>query len=699
MSKDLELEVVVKLNNSNYLIGVKQMVQEVTKFQKQIEANRKMLEQIAKQKYEAKLNVSNTMAIKSVLETQKRLKELESQKAITLAAKDMAKDRIEKIKSTINEIIDKPKTIIVNALNKTKSVVAAIKDSITNIKKLASNIIFSGTSKMIFDNTIGSSMERERQEVAIKHFIRQANKSGNESKINDISDMYISLLKQNTNYGIDQVISSGREAIIIAEGNVQEAIELFKIAQDMAAVTPDSNLNEAMSALKDLKNGKASMMNKFNLDVNMPKQDIKNPSESKRIFKEVLNVQVKPFFEGGSESLSKSVIGQWSTTIGIMKNMGNDIGKKLLPPITEVFLKVNKHFNNFINSKHFKDIEKRVGELANKIGEKIVRWFTELESNPEKVKERFNQAKDTLEKFMDTLKKIGNCAKEMYETMKPLLKWIVENPKKSLAIYAGFKLGGGLLKLPSKIAQLKEDFGGLKVALGFLGKGKLGELKSGGGVLASIFKNNAIGGIASKLKNLSGASKNGIGVFKLWGSVIGNVVGKKAILPFINFFKVLLGNPVVPILMGIILALTLLHKAWKENWGGIQEIMAPVIDYIKDKYEKLKEFLKPITVGIEFAKKTIGSNNTIGDSDIVGNNALGTSYWKGGFTWVGEHGAELLKLPSGSEIVDNRNSMEFLGGNINIAKLSDQIIVREEADIDKITDAMVRKIKLAAVNS
>ena len=40
----------------------------------------------------------------------------------------------------------------------------------------------------------------------------------------------------------------------------------------------------------------------------------------------------------------------------------------------------------------------------------------------------------------------------------------------------------------------------------------------------------------------------------------------------------------------------------------------------------------------------------------VAGNALGTSYYKGGQTWVGEHGPELLSLPSGSKIYSNQKS-------------------------------------------
>ena len=86
--------------------------------------------------------------------------------------------------------------------------------------------------------------------------------------------------------------------------------------------------------------------------------------------------------------------------------------------------------------------------------------------------------------------------------------------------------------------------------------------------------------------------------------------------------------------------------------------------------------------------------NAIGNaiSGNTGKNALGTTYWHGGTTLVGEHGPELVELPKGSKVNDARSTSR-MGGNITIAKIADSIVVREEADIDKIATAIVNKLK------
>lgn len=60
------------------------------------------------------------------------------------------------------------------------------------------------------------------------------------------------------------------------------------------------------------------------------------------------------------------------------------------------------------------------------------------------------------------------------------------------------------------------------------------------------------------------------------------------------------------------------------------------------------------------------------DSDYVWYNAAGNQNWRGGLTWVGESGPELVNLPRGSQIFSNQESQQ-LGGdtyyNITVANV------------------------------
>ena len=52
----------------------------------------------------------------------------------------------------------------------------------------------------------------------------------------------------------------------------------------------------------------------------------------------------------------------------------------------------------------------------------------------------------------------------------------------------------------------------------------------------------------------------------------------------------------------------------------------------------------------------------LGEALSVGANANGTTYWRGGPTWVGERGPEILNLPRGSHVIDAPRSRRIAEG-------------------------------------
>ncbi len=80
--------------------------------------------------------------------------------------------------------------------------------------------------------------------------------------------------------------------------------------------------------------------------------------------------------------------------------------------------------------------------------------------------------------------------------------------------------------------------------------------------------------------------------------------------------------------------------------GGIDKITAWNNKSVKDKVATFTQKVK--TVG----SKIIGG--------LVGNNAHGTEYWRGGLTWVGEQGREIVDLPKGTRIYSNQQSERMI---------------------------------------
>ncbi|WP_125154304.1 hypothetical protein [Clostridium rectalis] len=224
-----------------------------------------------------------------------------------------------------------------------------------------------------------------------------------------------------------------------------------------------------------------------------------------------------------------------------------------------------------------------------------------------------------------------------------------------------------------------------------------GQIKKSGGILKK-FSGNVIKGFKDILKISKLASG---GIMKSIGQV----------------FSMILTNPIGAAIAVIIAVVVLLYKAWTENWGGIKSKIEPIVEPIKKAIGSISPIIeKIIDIVSKFASTIMDVWNKItgffenpikGTFDFIakftgigkaGKNALGTSFWGGGLTWVGENGPELIDLPSGSQVFDNRTSKNMTGSNISIPKLADTIVVREDADIDKIANTLARKLKNTGLN-
>jgi len=88
-----------------------------------------------------------------------------------------------------------------------------------------------------------------------------------------------------------------------------------------------------------------------------------------------------------------------------------------------------------------------------------------------------------------------------------------------------------------------------------------------------------------------------------------------------------------------------------------------VIDRIGSGTSTLRQF------GLELVKifAVRGISKLLGGSDwltgsLFGANALGTDNWRGGMSWVGEKGPELVNLPRGAQVIPN-NKIGQMGGS------------------------------------
>lgn len=81
----------------------------------------------------------------------------------------------------------------------------------------------------------------------------------------------------------------------------------------------------------------------------------------------------------------------------------------------------------------------------------------------------------------------------------------------------------------------------------------------------------------------------------------------------------------------------------------------------------------------------------------VAANATGTPFFSGGWTTVGEHGPELMRLPVGSKIMTNSESRQ-VSGSKQYSITIEHMEVRNDEDIDRMAEALVKKLEEAEEN-
>lgn len=96
----------------------------------------------------------------------------------------------------------------------------------------------------------------------------------------------------------------------------------------------------------------------------------------------------------------------------------------------------------------------------------------------------------------------------------------------------------------------------------------------------------------------------------------------------------------------------------KGAFNRIKEGIQSGLDKIRDwNNQRVENKEATFTTRIREVFETVGNK-----VKNIGRNAQGTDYWRGGLTWVGEKGPELIDLPKGSKVFSNDKSMEMMAG-------------------------------------
>lgn len=186
--------------------------------------------------------------------------------------------------------------------------------------------------------------------------------------------------------------------------------------------------------------------------------------------------------------------------------------------------------------------------------------------------------------------------------------------------------------------------------------------------------------------------------------------------------KLLFANPIGLIILGVIAAIYLLYTNWDwlgeklgGIWSGITEKFQSACDFIdgvlSSTRERIDNFLKSIAdliKSIPGVQSMLNTLHSFTQAEPTPAFASGVQNFHGGSAIINDAGPEIIELPTGTNVIPHDKSMrmEYERGkaenkktsSIIINKMADTVIVREEADIDKIASKMAQKLESYAMN-
>lgn len=677
----------IKDNMSAVLRSVRQ---EQSAFRRDVQRTRRELESTWDRRRTARLDA--TAANRAAQQLQRRLQPLRKKIVTAVAIKDMATEKLKSVTNKVKAVGKMVATPIVKLKDGVTAGLSKISSKLKSLAKAAIPITVAATvTTAALGGVVSSGMQLENQQVSMKHFIGATNKGLDDAGVQKIADEFTQQLRENANatpFETGEVIAAGSRAVSIANGDTKEAMSLVQLAEDMAAASGGTKtISDAIEALADAKMGETERLKEFGFKVSAEEFEQKG-------FQGVSN-DLQSFFGGAAEKLATTGSGLISTIKGKLKSniadMGLKIVDKLKPALSGIITLIDTAAPAF---------EAFGTGLAEKIGsgiEAITAFIPKLTSG-------FKAIQPTLSSFgasmMGTLQQVSAAVMPAVSSIMQTVQTV----------------------LPAILPVIQ-------TVVNTIGQ----VISAAAPVIAGLVQ--GIGTVISTLAPVFQVIFDGIGqkvgsVLSFIGSKMGwiqEIIG--TVMPVVADILTTAWSVISPIIDIAISVFKVLFNVVQTVFNGIASVISSV-------WDKIKPVVEGIGNGLSWIADKVGGLFGFGGGGggETGSNAEGTNNWRGGPTWVGERGPELIDLPRGTRILPNKESVQLAsslqrmraataaqsapspvpasapirrgGGSspvssviqFTLAKLADTIVVREEADIDKIGEKVAKEVVLAVKN-
>ena len=397
------------------------------------------------------------------------------------------------------------------------------------------------------------------------------------------------------------------------------------------------------------------------------------------------------------DTANNNLSGQLTILKSTIEGIGISFGERLLPYIkqgTEFIQRLADKFNSLTKAQQ--DTIIKVGLIAAAVGPAIF---------------LFGRTVMVVGKLVKTVGMVGNA----FKTAKTVMG-LVTAPANAVVLGLAAVVVAGVLiyknwdKIKAAAGRLWNFVKNIFQRIGISGDSLKKKLAPIGQKFSAIGEH--IQGFWKVVSPL--LSKIGEAVHAVFSVVIGAAIGS-AIGYFNSLFDGIttMISGLLTAFDGIITFITgVFTLNWSKAWEGVKNIFGGI-------FEGLGGMLKmPINGVISMINGAIAGINSISvdipdwvpgiGGEKFGINipqlpmlARGTDNWKGGFAQISEKGGEIVDLPSGARVYPHDETVRKAyadgakrngGKSVYIAKLADSIVVKSEGDIDKIAEALAKKI-------
>lgn len=322
-------------NMSATLRGVRK---EQESFRKDVLSTRRELDKAFNKRLDTTAATQSIKAVRAAIEP------LRNKIVTRIAIRDNATRDLRRVQNEAKALARSAISPVVKVKDAASSVIGGINSKLAALKAAAVVPLMIGSAAVAGGAlAVKSGAELEQQQVSMKHFVGINNQGKSAAEIAGITANYMQSLRDNANatpFTTSDVIGAGSRALGVAGGNTNDAMELIKVAEDMAALTPGKTIGDAMEALADAKNGEMERLKEFNAKVSANEFNALG-------FKGIVDTRLKSQFAGGASELSTTGVGLMSTIRGKTGTLLQDSGIKMLerlkPAMTSVISMIDRY--------------------------------------------------------------------------------------------------------------------------------------------------------------------------------------------------------------------------------------------------------------------------------------------------------------------------------------------------------------------